>query len=272
MTSAVKGQLRRWRYAMPEALGQAMPAPPLASVARASGALGRRGITTSVGYFARDDEPAGMVAARLCELAQLLRAEGSDTILALKPPQLGFDPALVRRIASHGLPLVLDALAHAQADAIHALAQETGSGLALPARWLRSRADAERLRDTPRRIRLMKGEWADPAGDPADIAAAYLDLAGMLAGRKAPVGVATHDPALAARALVLLRDAGTPVELEQLRGLPRRRTMRVASELAVPVRLYTACGPGWWPYAIEQALRRPYLPWWALRDWLGLEG
>jgi proline dehydrogenase len=36
------------------------------------------------------------------------------------------------------------------------------------------------------------------------------------------------------------------------------------------VRLYYPFGPGWWPYAVEKALSRPYLPLWALRDALGV--
>jgi proline dehydrogenase len=53
-----------------------------------------------------------------------------------------------------------------------------------------------------------------------------------------------------------------------LRGLPRRRTTAVARKLGVPARLYYPFGPGWWPYAVDKALARPYLPLWALRDML----
>ena len=72
--------------------------------------------------------------------------------------------------------------------------------------------------------------------------------------------------------VAVLRRAGTPCELEQLRGLPRRRTVAVARRLGVPVRIYVPFGPGWWPYAINQALARPYLPLWALRDALAIRG
>jgi hypothetical protein len=78
------------------------------------------------------------------------------------------------------------------------------------------------------RLRIVKGEWADPQADPADAGAAFLALVRSLAGRASPVAVATHDPALARRALGVLVEAGTPCELEQLRGLPRARTMAVA--------------------------------------------
>ena len=125
------------------------------------------------------------------------------------------------------------------------------------------------MRDGPCRIRLVKGEWADPVSDVADPAAAFVELAATLAGRAAPVGVATHDPELAQAALEALVARGTPCELEQLRGLPRKRTTAVADRLGVPVRLYLPFGPGWWPYAVDRALARPHLPVWALRDALG---
>lgn len=172
------------------------------------------------------------------------------------------------------MTVVFDALTHAQAaqtlDLVAWLAAEYGtSGTALPARWRRSMADAERLRDAPVRIRLVKGEWADPQGDASEPATAFLALARALAGRAAPVGIATHDPALARAALNILKTSGTPCELEQLRGLPMRRTARVAAELGVPLRLYWPFGPGWWPYAAEKLVERPYLPKWWLADRFG---
>ncbi|MDE2411749.1 MAG: proline dehydrogenase, partial [Sphingomonadales bacterium] len=77
------------------------------------------------------------------------------------------------------------------------------------------------------------------------------------------------DPDLAGQALALLKASGTPCELELLRGLPRRRCEAAAHRAGVPVRLYLPFGGGWWSYAIDSALERPYLPLWWLRDWLG---
>ena len=72
-------------------------------------------------------------------------------------------------------------------------------------------------------------------------------------------------------AATALAEAGTPCELEQLRGLPAKRTSAAARRLGVPVRLYYPFGPGWLPYAVNSALARPYLPIWALRDALALQ-
>ena len=46
--------------------------------------------------------------------------------------------------------------------------------------------------------------------------------------------------------------------------------MAVARRLGVPVRIYIPFGPGWWPYAVDKALARPYLLSWMVKDLLGL--
>jgi proline dehydrogenase len=165
---------------------------------------------------------------------------------------------------------------HAPKDADRTLAavagllpEFPGTGVVLPSRWRRTLSDAAALRDSSARIRVVKGEWPDEAQDEGDASAGYLSVIDRLAGRRAPVAVATHDPDLAERALRLLLAAGTPCELEQLRGLPRGRTVAVAAQLGVPVRLYLPFGRGWWPYAIDKALARPYLLSWMIADFFG---
>jgi hypothetical protein len=258
-------RLRDARYALPGLIERHVAGEDAAAAARS---LRRRAMPVTAGYFQAGSAAPADVAAAYRTLADELG--GSDALLALKAPALGFDEALVREIAAGGVPLTFDSLTEPHAERTLALAETLSAGVALPARWRRSLADAARLRHDPCRVRLVKGEWADPQGDVADVAQAYLDLARALAGRKATVGVASHDPALAEAALRVLIDAGTPCELEQLRGLPSRRTIAVAKRLGVPVRLYYPFGPGWWPYAVDKALARPYLPVWALRDLLRL--
>jgi proline dehydrogenase len=268
---ALRTRLRDARYALPAFIEHAIPGEPARAAADSCARLGRHGLATTAGYFPSSDAQPATVAAAYGELAKAIAAFGGSTLLAVKASPLAFDIHALRRIATVGVPLAFDALAEPSAARTLALAEELGgAAVTLPARWRRSAGDALRLRDGPSRIRIVKGEWADPAGDVRDVAAAYLDLAASLAGRRAAVAIATHDPALAEASLRLLKAAGTPCELEQLRGLPRRRTMRVARRMGIPVRLYYAFGPGWWPYAADKALARPYLPLWAIKDWLGV--
>ena len=269
MNVPFKARLRDARYALPGLIERHVGGETATDAARSCLRLAGSGVAITAGYFHSGASAPAEVAEVFVELARELAAGGCDAVLALKAPALAFDESVARRIASAGVPAVFDSLTEPMAARTLDFADGLGAGVALPARWRRSAEDARRLRGVPCRVRLVKGEWADPAGDPPDSAAAYRELAGILAGRPGTVGVATHDPALAEAALRLLLDAGTPCELEQLRGLPRRRTMAVAKTFGVLVRLYYPFGPGWWPYAVDKALARPYLPLWALRDLIG---
>lgn len=268
MSGVLRARLRDVRYALPR-LAERLPGGTAGGAAARCARLEQRGLLTTVSYFGASAATPAIVARANAEIAAVLAGAGGSTLLGLKAPALAFDADCVRALTATGVPLAFDSLAEPHADRTLSLAEHWGAGLALPARWRRSAADAERLRDGPCRIRLVKGEWADPAGDVPDVTGSFLDLAKRLAGRRATVAVATHDPALADAALGLLQAAGTPCELEQLRGLPRRRTTAIARRRGVAVRLYHAFGPGWWPYAVDKALGRPHLPVWALRDWFG---
>lgn len=276
MTFSPRATARSVRYALPRLIGGMMPAPDDRSVARIAAALHRKGFGATAGYFQADDASPDTIVEASRAMAARFGTLGARDYLSVKAPPLKFDAGRIGAIAEAardaGIDLLLDAHGPGDADATLAIATAfPGMGIGLPARWRRSFADATQLRDAPLRIRIVKGEWPDPTEDAPDIAAAYLALVRSLAGRKATVAVATHDPLLAEAALAALRDAGTPCELEQLRGMPRLRTTAVARRMGVPVRLYIPFGPGWWPYALNAALARPYLPLWAARDLLGLK-
>ena len=235
-------------------------------------------MAAAIGYFQADDAPPAAIAAENLRAIERFAGGRADVSLAVKAPPMGFDIALLDTLsaaaAAANIPLLFDAHAPDLAEPTLRLVERLlpanpGTGFALPARWRRSMADAARFRDTAARIRLVKGEWPDPTDTGIDPASNFRRLAAFLAGRRAPVAVATHDPELAHDALSILRASGTPCELEQLRGLPRRRTVAVANRLGVPIRIYLPYGPGWWPYAIDRALGRPYLLSWALRDRFG---
>jgi len=138
-------------------------------------------------------------------------------------------------------------------------------GCTIPGRWRRSPRDAERAVQMGLRVRVVKGQWADP-GAAVDPHSAFLDVIDALAGGAAPVAVATHHPVLAAAAIRKLQSAGTPCEMELLYGLPSRAVLKVARDLGVPVRYYLPYGHAWLPYALRHARRDPRILWWVLRD------
>ena len=274
------GALRNARYALPRYVEHVVSGPGPAGAARECDRLARDGLAATVGYFQSSDARPEEIVAATTAVAGLLADRSGDVYLSVKAPPLAFDAAHLRRIAdaasAAGLALMFDAHAPRDADrTLEAVSTFLGefprTGLALPARWRRSMADAADFRDSSARIRVVKGEWADPEWADRDVDADYVGLVALLAGRAAPVAVATHDPNLAERALTLLLDSGTPCELEQLRGLPARRTVAIARRLGVPVRVYVPFGPGWWSYAVDKALGRPYLLSWMISDRLGRE-
>lgn len=270
----IKARLRALRYTLPYTIGTRLPVPDLNDARQTCRRSARRGLAATLGYF-QGDEAHERIAQTDIDILGMFAAEGLDGYLSLKAPALGFDPALVERIAlaarAAGRGIVFDAHGPDDADRTYDLIDKVmpvgaALGVVLPGRWRRSVDDAARFRDQPLRVRVVKGEWPDPSFPDVDGRAGYLDVVRQLAGRQATVAVATHDPGLAREALTILLAAGTPCELEQLHRLPRRATTRVARELGVPVRLYVPFGPGWIPYAIDKALGRPYLVSWMLKD------
>ena len=273
-----RGLLRHVYYSLPNYIERALPGPGPEVTARHCERLSRKGLAATVGYFQSSDaQPPEIVAANVA-IARLLGDQPGDVYLSVKAAPLTFDPAHLRTIAdaagAAGLALMFDAQGIQHADRtqgiVAALLPEVPrTGLVIPARWSRSMADAARFRESPARIRIVKGEYPDPGWGDRNVEAHYVALAAYLAGRGGPVAVATHDAPLAERALTLLLAQGTPCELEQLRGLPRRQTVAIAKSLGVPIRLYIPFGPTWWPYAVGKALTRPYLLSWMIRDLLG---
>jgi proline dehydrogenase len=230
--------------------------------------LGARGIASTAGYWNAGGDSPRRVANASLELLDEVAGLDADWYLSLKAPALGFSVELAREILerarSAGRPLLFDSMAPGDADATFRLLERLdgdGLGCALPARWRRSRADAELAARRGWRVRIVKGQWRDPHAD-VDPRTGFLELADVLAGRAPSVAVATHDVALAAEATARLRAAGTAVEHELLYGLP----FRPLPDL--PVRVYVPFGRGSLPYAVRSVLRRPRVLLWLARDLL----
>jgi proline dehydrogenase len=139
-------------------------------------------------------------------------------------------------------------------------------GTTLPGRWARSVSDAGWALDHGLQVRVVKGQWPDPADPDRDPRAGFLEVIDRLAGRACRVRVASHDVPLAAEAVRRLRNAGTPCELELLFGMPMTRSLRWADAAGVPVRIYVPYGEGYTPHAFDQLRRNPRLLWSIVRD------
>jgi proline dehydrogenase len=136
----------------------------------------------------------------------------------------------------------------------------------LPGRWQRSLQDAEWAIDQGIGVRVVKGQWADPAMPRHDPHRGFLEVVERLAGRARSVAVATHNPELAKACLQRLMEAGTPCELELLFGLPSNAVLTMADAMGVRTRIYVPYGYGWLPYSLLQVRKNPRILWWLLKD------
>jgi proline dehydrogenase len=261
--------------------------------------LAARGRATTLGYFNSDgDAPRAVADACVAALDAIGRAGASGDAaaaratrpyLSIKVPALGFDDALVGEIVDRavtgGVGVHFDSHGAGEADptfaaiaaAAHRLARDGAGasageggqwrlGCTLPGRWPRSLDDAGRVAALGLRVRVVKGQWADPAAPAVDPRQGFLAVIDRLAGNARQVAVASHDAPLAREALRRLQQAGTPAELELLLGLPMQGALHVARELEVPVRIYIPFGISWLPYAMLHVQKNPRVAWWALRD------
>jgi proline dehydrogenase len=221
-----------------------------------------------------NDSPRQILDAYSSALT-VLADEKKDCYLSIKLPPLNYDFALLSEVleqARHMNTLVhFDSLGYETADrtfSIISLAARSYPhlGCTLPGRWVRSIADADIAVDLGLHVRVVKGQWPDPQHRELSPREGYLNVIDRLAGRARFVAVATHDAELGRTALGRLRQARTPCSLELLYGLPVKPSLKVASELDVPVRIYVPFGQGWLPYSLTQARRNPRVFWWILRD------
>ena len=242
---------------------------------RMAGSLAGMGYKTIIGYMNENHEDARVVARSSTQALSAVRQKKLDCYLSIKAPALRFDRHLVRGIVQAGkrfdARVHFDALAASDVDRTFALVQEMQAshpnlGFTLPARWRRSTADAERAVDLGVSVRVVKGEWAEPRERERNPLGGFLEIVGRIAGRVPHVGVATHNPALARKAVQRLKARGTPCEIEVVRGYPIHRVLPVARSEGVAIRVYVPFGNLAFPYTLGQVARRPRIVLWVTRD------
>jgi len=264
-----------WQPLLRKAARSYVAGPDLPDALRLAQTFAARGVPASTLCFwdAQDDLPRHVADMYLATMRAIQSAR-LDSYVSIKAPSLAFDAGLVAEIAEAaseaGIRLHFDSLGAETADRTFGLIEQARAcgaplGCTIPGRWRRSPRDAQRAAQMGLRVRVVKGQWADPSAA-VDPHSGFLDVIDALAGGSAPVAVATHHPVLAAAAIRKLQSAGTPCEMELLYGLPSRAALKVARDLAAPVRYYLPYGHAWLPYALRQARRDPRILWWVLRD------
>jgi proline dehydrogenase len=237
-----------------------MAGPDLADALKREEELREKGLRTVVAYWnAAGEDPDSVERVYGAALDAL--AGRSDVQFSCKPPAVNLEPgrldAVAQRARRAGIPLHFDSLAPEVATSLLEATVAADAGATVPGRWPRSPADADSLASTGLRVRVIKGQWPDPAAPDYDPRKGFLDVVDRLAGRAAPVEVATHDGALAAEALQRLRGAGTPCELQLLLGLPAAESLAAARDAEVGVRVYVSYGAAHLPYALRATAHHP---------------
>lgn len=257
-----------------------VPGSRLEDAMRVARRLSAQQIACTLGYFhnwldPRRQETPEQVAAVCRQIIAAISPLPGRAYLSVKAPALAYDVDLLSQIAAtardSGMLLHFDShepsTAEATLDCVrNAVAAGAAVGLSLPGRWRRSLADADLACELGVRVRVVKGEWPDPLGAGMDMREGFLSVVERLAGRATLVALASHDPWLVREALLRLRAAGTPCEIELLHGLPKRRLLALAREFSVPVRVYIPFGIAWRPYALGKVAANPRMLWWVVRD------
>jgi proline dehydrogenase len=252
--------------------------PELGDAVRACHGLSAQHLASTICFWNGEADGPRQVAGASLAAVQALAGTNLDCYLSIKAPALGFDPDLLVDVLEHGrkagIGIHFDSLSLEAADQTFALLvkilprQYPNLGCTLPGRWRRSLRDADLAVDLGLKVRVVKGQWADPTEPDIDLRSGFLAVVDRLAGRARHVAVATHDVPLACEALRRLLAARTPCELELLFGLPARSAIRAAQSAGVPVRCYIPYGHGCLPYCISQARHDPRILLWIARDLL----
>lgn len=242
---------------------------------RVSRRLASRGFGSTTAFWdAADANPWQVTDAHLAAI-RALAAEKGDQYISLKAPSLHYDPELFGILAAasseHHVRLHFDSLDIDTVDhTLSVISQIRPScsalSLTLPSRWKRSMQDADWAISHDVIVRVVKGQWPDPANANSDLRFDFRQLIERLAGRAQHVAVASHDPVVVRQALEILKCAGTSCELELLYGLPVGDVLPVAKALGVPTRFYIPYGHAWLPYSLSQARRNPRILLWSFRD------
>lgn len=249
--------------------------PELSDALAMARALGEQRRGSTIAFWDEDGAAPGDVLKACLESAEALGSQTLDCYLSVKAPSVQYSAdALLRvieRCERSKTRLHFDSLGLDSAEPTLALLEAllpryANLSFTLPGRWARSLKDAEWAVNRGVAVRVVKGQWEDPAMPQRDPQQGFLEVIERLAGGARSVAVATHNPTLAAPALERLMKAGTPCELELLFGLPSKAVLRIAAAMGVRTRVYVPYGYGWLPYSMSQARKNPRILWWMLKD------
>jgi proline dehydrogenase len=253
--------------------------------------LNRRGAAATVdvlGEFIRIPDEAEATATEYERVLDAIAAEQLDANVSVKLSALGIeidrdlvDRTLARVLASaerHGVFVRIDMEHSGLTDETLALyrgLRDEGHddvGIVLQSYMRRASADVAALADLTPNVRLVKGIYLEPADiayqGMSEINASYMRLLDQLLDGGSYVGIATHDRALLAGALELIRQRGLApdrYEFQILLGVAGDVARRLIAD-GHRVRVYVPYGRAWYAYCVRRLKENPGIAGYVARD------
>lgn len=259
-----------------------------ATTVRALNEAGKKATLDVLGEEVVRAEEAVGIRAEYERAMETIEAEGLDANVSVKLTGLGLkvDPelcaesvrALVRLSAGHGRFVRIDmedsSTTTATLDLYRRLRAEghDNVGIVVQAMLRRTLDDVAELADLRPNVRVCKGIYVEPAeiayqGDEA-VRFNFVETISALWEGGAKVAVATHDDALVAKALELIRERGLGHERYEFQLLLGVRE-ELADELVRgghTVRIYVPYGQKWYEYSLRRLQENPKLAGYVARD------
>lgn len=267
-----------WRKAAARAARAYVAGPTVGDAVRVARRWNGRRVATTIGFWNDGEDPPGLVQQETLKCVGALERHLPGGYVSIKLAAMGYRDDLLRpvleRAAEAGFRVHFDSLGPETADRTNAAIERAlplhdDLGCTLPSRWTRSLEDADWAVAHGLAVRIVKGQWEDPDAPGRDAREGFVEVVSRLAGRSRRVAVATHDVPLAERCVRVLQEAGTPVEIELLHGLPMRKALGLARRRRVALRVYVPYGESWLPYSLDYVERHPDVVLRLARDLLG---
>jgi proline dehydrogenase len=255
---------------------------------RALNEAGRKATLDVLGEEVATTDEALAIRAEYEQAMATIEEEGLDANVSIKLTGLGLnvDPelcaesvrALVRLAAGQGRFVRIDMEDSSTTTATLDLYRELRTeghdnvGIVLQAMLQRTLDDVGELVELRPNVRVCKGIYVEPAdiayqGDEA-IRFNFVETMAALWEGGAKVAVATHDDALVAKALELIRERGLGLERYEFQLLLGVRE-ELADELVRgghTVRIYVPYGRKWYEYSLRRLQENPKLAGYVARD------
>jgi len=234
----------------------------------------------TISVWTAESSGAGENLKKYKEILKAITDNNFNSYLSMKPSALCFDIKMFEALAEvasvKNIRIHFDSLSPDMAGPYLSFLNNAhmaykNLGYTLPSRWLRSLEDADRISKYKIPVRIVKGQWGDPANKRIDPKENYLNLVKRLSGKVPLIAIATHDRITAEKAINILDKDNVPFELEQFFSLPFIKARIIPENKFIKKRIYVVYGEPYLPYNLRSANKRPEMLLWLIKDILNIK-